>query len=181
MIQNNYETEHLNLRILSSDQAALVLSFYERNFADFSQYEPLDEQQGRSLSFHKKLLDVEMQTALRGSSFRFYLFEKEDPFTVIGTISYRNILHGLYQTCQVGYKMDKEYRRKGYCSEALSFLDHLMMSEVFMHRIEAYVLPDNIASLTMLEKIGYRREGLIRDKIFLNGHWADHYLLSKIS
>ena len=47
---------------------------------------------------------------------------------------------------------------------------------VNLHRIEAYVSPKNIASVKVLEKANFKREGLLRELLYINGSWEDHYM-----
>ena len=114
------------------------------------------------------------------NSQNIYFFEKNAPFTVIGTVSFREIRRGPYASCVFGYKMDQEHRRKGYCYEALKPIIDLVAEEFSLHRIYADVLPDNAASIHLLEKLGFQREGLQRETVFLSGQWRDHYLYSRI-
>jgi len=169
------ETNHLILRVCVRRDAMMVLDFYKRNFEDFAKYEPLSYPQATQLRFHEEILQYEYDSFLKGRNVRFYFFEKENPLKIVGTASYRNITGSYYSSCQLGYKMDRDYRRKGYMHEALELGNRVMFREMSMHRIEAIVMPDNTASIALLEGLGFEREGLLRDKIYLNGRWEDHY------
>ena len=50
-----------------------------------------------------------------------------------------------------------------------------------LHRIEAACIPDNERSIRVLEKAGFRREGLLRSYLRINGIWHDHYLYALIA
>ena len=80
----------------------------------------------------------------------------------------------------MGYKIDKAYTGQGYCTEALRAGINIIFSNLEIHRMEAFVLPENIASITILEKLGFKREGLLRDKIIIKGTPRDHYLYGLI-
>ena len=54
------------------------------------------------------------------SMLRYWIFEKGNPNQIIGTVSFRNIVKPIYESCTVGYKMDRDFVNMGYCSEALS-------------------------------------------------------------
>ena len=179
-MKTKYETDSLVLRICTKKDAVMVLDFYKRNFEDFAKYEPLSYPSATQLRFHEDVLQYEYDAFLKGKSVRFYLFAKDNPLKIIGTASYRNITGSYYSCCQLGYKMDGEYRRKGYMQEALQFCNELMYREFSLHRIEAIVMPDNEASIGLLEGLHFQREGLLRGKIYLNGMWQDHYLYAKL-
>lgn len=180
MISTEYQTDRLSLRVLNEADTALVLSFYEHGAAEFSRYEPLDPLLAQRFDFQKKVLHAEYQAFIHGQMLRFFLFLKNNPMQIIGTLSYRSILHGAYQSCQIGYKMDDRFRRQGYCSEAIAFSDQLVHRTLSIHRIFALVQPDNLPSSRMLTGLGYQREGLVRDAIFLDGAWHDHEQYARI-
>lgn len=174
-MNTEYATDRLKLMVCAPQSAGLVTDFYNRNFEEFSRFEPLSDR-ARTVSYHKKNLDYEYNLFIRGSFVRFYIFEKNNPFTVIGTLSYREIRRDFYDSCIIGYKMDKTKRRLGYCKEAIQLGDKLMFTEFGLNRIEATVRPINKPSMRLLESIGYTNEGLLREKIKINGEFMDHYL-----
>ena len=179
-MNHTYETERLYLKVLSRYDARMVLDFYTANAKEFALYEPLKEEDVTNLNYQALMLDFELENYKKNSLLRLYLFEKENPFKIIGTVSFRNISQTFYQCATLGYKMDKDYRRKGYMSEAITKGMEIMDKELHLHRVEAIVLPSNEPSIRLLEKLDFQREGLIRDKVFLNGQWEDHYLYSYI-
>lgn len=175
-----YETERMYLKVLNEKDAPLVLNFYEKNLAEFAKYEPIPEKEVHLLSYQAKNMQYEYAAFCQGKMARYYMFLKDNPFIIIGTISYRNIHYTYKRTCEIGYKLDKDFRHNGYMSEAIDFLDN----EIFksgIHRIEAYILPSNEKSYRMLERIGYEREGLLHDKAFLNGEYKDNYIYARIN
>lgn len=179
-MNTEYETERLYLRVLTEKDAPLVLNFYEKNLEDFSQYEPIPQREVHSLSYQARNMQYEYMAFCQGKIIRYYLFLKDNPFQIIGTLSYRHIQYGYKRTCEIGYKMDMEFRDKGYMHEAISFCDPQIFKSG-VHRIEAYVLPSNQHSLDLLQGLGYEREGLLRDKAFLNGKYIDDVLLAHIA
>lgn len=174
-----YEINGIVLRVLNEKQAPLVLNFYEKNLEEFSKYEPIPKKDVHLLNYQAKNLKLEYDAFSQGKLIRFYIFKKENPFRIIGTVSYRNIHYGYLRSCEIGYKMDRDFQHMGYMHEAIGFLDRRIF-EMGVHRIEAYVLPDNEKSLNLLKGLGYNREGLLHDRAFLNGKFVDNVLLSHI-
>ncbi len=179
-MNHTYETEHLYLKVLSRYEARMVLDFYTANYKEFALYEPLKKDDATNLNYQALMLDYELEHYKKNSLLRLYLFEKENPFKIVGTLCFRNISQACYKSATLGYKMDKDYRRKGYMREAIAKGLEIMDEELHLHRIEAIVLPTNEPSIKLLEKLDFEREGLIRDKVFLNEKWEDHYLYSYI-
>lgn len=174
-------TDRLILKVLSAEDAPAVFDFYMRNKGLFEKYEPVVGEGFYSEDYHRKVLEFEYKSILKLGMVRYFIFEKDNPSKIIGTLSFRNITRHFYSCCTVGYKMDQDYWRKGYCYEALKASIPEITSGIGIHRIEALVLPDNIPSLKLLEKLGFEQEGLLRDKIELNGVRRDHIMLSYIA
>ena len=175
-----YETPNLELRVLGRESARLVLEFYSKNVDDFAKYEPLRKRDALSLNYHSSMMDYEMEYFRQNSLLRLYLFRPFHPFEIVGTVSFRNIMSFPYNCATLGYKMDQDYRRMGYMEEAITRGMQVMDEELHLRRIEATVMPDNEPSYKLLEKLDFQREGLIRDRVNLNGTWEDHYLYSYI-
>lgn len=174
------ETPRLYMRVLTKEYAPQVLDFYKNNAEVFEQYEPIVGDDFYSLRHHEQLLQHEYNEIIKLRMLRFWLFEKNHPNKIIGTICFHNITPDIFSSASVGYKMDADFRRQGYCYEALASGLQLVSQEIGIRRFEALVLPENAPSICLLEKIGFCREGLLKDKVFLQNQWRDHYLYSFI-
>lgn len=74
---------------------------------------------------------------------------------------------------EVGYLIDKAHQGKGFAYEAVHAALEFGFKELNLHRIEAQLHPDNSASARLLEKLGFRREGLMRQNYFIDGQYND--------
>ncbi len=180
-MNTTYETDRLSLRICTKYDARLVLDFYKKNMEDFMKYEVIDPDVCRTLRFHENVLDAETSMCSKGKMMRFYFFEKSNPLKIVGTFAFHDIQYMHHQCARVGYKVGVNYRRKGYAKEALKKGLEIVFNELDIHRIEAFVLPDNAASIGLLESLGFIREGLALDKYRINGAWRDHYQYARIN
>ena len=174
-------TDRLILKVLTSSDADMVLDFYNRNSSVFEKYEPLLGDDFYTLNHQKNILDYEYKNILKLNIVRFWIFEKDNPSKIIGTVSYRNIVRPIYSSCTVGYKIDSDYVNKGYCTEALKSSMDIIVNELGIHRIEALVQPDNYPSIHVLEKLGFEKEGLLRDKIMLQDVRKDHFMYAYLA
>lgn len=168
-----YETDRLLLRVLNESYSMQVLTFLSRNRNYFDSFELTKEANFYTEDFQKKLLFEEFTMALKKNRLRFYFFQKENPQRIIGTVSFGNLRQS-FQSCQIGYKLDPLYQHQGYATEALSAAIDIAATELNLHRITAYVLPDNIPSIRLLERLGFEWEGTARDYALVNGIWRDH-------
>lgn len=170
------ETKRLRLQVLTPDCAPKTLAFYSAHPEIYEKYEPIYKEDFYTLKFHEKLLQAEYQQTLAMKMFRFWIVEKENPTKLVGTVSFHGISPDIYSSCMVGYKIAPEYWRKGYAFEALNASIEMIFHEVGIRRFEALVLPDNIPSINLLEKLGFEQEGLLKEKIYIQGQWRDHLL-----
>ncbi len=174
-------TDRLYLRVLSSEYAPQVLDFYKNNRDIFEKYEPIISDEFYTLPHQKKVIDFEYQNILRLSMLRYWIFLKDQPDKIIGTVSYRNIVRPIYESCTIGYKMDRDYINHGYCSEAIASTIPVLAKELGIHRFEALILPDNDPSIHMVEKLGFKYEGILRDKIIIKGERLDHCMYAYLA
>ncbi len=174
-------TEHLTLRVITKQNADQVLDFYLRNREIFEKYEPVFGDDFYTIEHQRKILDFEYQNILKLSMLRYWIYEKDNPCQIIGTVSYRNIVKPIYESCTIGYKMDKDFINRGYCSEAIKNTIPLLAKEMGIHRFEALILPDNAPSIHMVEKLGFQKEGVLRDKIIIGGKRLDHCMYSYLA
>jgi ribosomal-protein-alanine N-acetyltransferase len=116
----------------------------------------------------------------RGVSVAFFIFDNQSG-TLLGGITLGNIRHGVAQSGHIGYWLGERFAGRGYMAEALDLLAGYAFETLKLHRIEAACIPANARSIRVLEKAGFRREGLLRSYLRINGSWQDHYLYALIS
>lgn len=115
-----------------------------------------------------------------GDSLSFFIEENESR-RLAGGITLGNIRRGVAQSGQIGYWMGEAYAGRGYMSEAIGLVADYAFDVLRLHRIEAACIPGNARSVRVLEKAGFRREGLLRSYLRINGSWQDHSLYALIA
>ncbi len=177
----HYETERLNLRILTSSYANEVLSFYERNKDYINCWEPDRVRLFYTKEFQRANLVYEYNEIIKLHFLRFWLFEKSNPEYIIGCVCFQNFQKGPLMTCTIGYKLDQEYVGHGFAFEALEKAIELVFTELKFHRIEALIHPMNKPSLHLIEKLDFEYEGIAKSCIKLNNKWTDHLRYARIN
>lgn len=94
--------------------------------------------------------------------------------TLLGAINLSEIVRGAFQSAYLGYYLGETFARQGYMSEALA----LMLREAFgalrLHRVEANIQPDNLASIALVRGAGFQQEGYSPRYLKIGGRWRDH-------
>jgi ribosomal-protein-alanine N-acetyltransferase len=92
----------------------------------------------------------------------------------VGQLTVGSIVWGSARSAQVGYWIDESYAGRGIIPTVLALaLDHCFFA-VGLHRVEATIRPENQASRRVVEKLGFREEGLRRRSLHIDGAWRDH-------
>ncbi|EOM77621.1 ribosomal-protein-alanine N-acetyltransferase [Rhodococcus rhodnii LMG 5362] len=95
-----------------------------------------------------------------------------------GQLTIGNIVRGALRSAWIGYWVDSEVTGLGVATAALALgVDH-GFGPVGLHRIEATVRPENIASRTVLRNVGFREEGVLQRYLDVDGAWRDHLLVA---
>lgn len=170
----NYETSRLILKVLPSTAASQVLQFYLDNRNIFEEYEIDRPENFYTVEYQKALLHCEYNLAVKQSAVRFWVFEKGREGQIVGTVSFQHICWAPYLSCELGYKFDQRFWRRGYARESILKCIHIAFKEMKLHRMEAQVQPDNKASRKLLKELGFVREGIKRESVKLHGAWKDH-------
>jgi len=82
---------------------------------------------------------------------------------------------------EIGYLLNRAYWQQGFMSEALESVIAYAFSNLKLHRLEADTDPENTASIKLLERFGFQREGLFRDRWLVNGSWCDSLMMGLVS
>lgn len=167
-------TKRLILKVLNETDAQMVLDFYQINSSFFEPLEPLRCDHFYTTSFQRTSLRYEYNLITSLKALRYYVFLKEDPNKIIGTLSFSNILKGSFMSCQIGYKFDYYHTKKGYALETITHCIPLMFNNFGIHRIEAYIMPCNTSSIRLIEKLGFHKEGTAVSSAKILGVWEDH-------
>jgi ribosomal-protein-alanine N-acetyltransferase len=112
-------------------------------------------------------------------AYAFLIFRNEDD-ALVGGLTLANIRRGVAQAGSLGYWVGAAFARQGYMTAAVRALIPFAFGTLRLHRIEAACIPGNAASIALLEKTGFVREGYAREYLCINGLWQDHLLYARL-
>jgi ribosomal-protein-alanine N-acetyltransferase len=93
----------------------------------------------------------------------------------VGQVMVGNIVREPLLSAYVGYWVDSSVAGRGVTTAAVALVVDHCFGRVGLHRLEATVRPENLASIRVLAKLGFRKEGLFRRYLDVDGAWRDHY------
>lgn len=114
-----------------------------------------------------------------GSAVPLFLTRRSDG-ALLGAITLDNIRRGPAQAGTCGYWIGQAFARHGYMHEALEAVVHYAFASLDLSRIESACLPENAASRGVLEKCGYKYEGVAQSYLQINGRWRNHVLYANL-
>jgi [ribosomal protein S5]-alanine N-acetyltransferase len=100
---------------------------------------------------------------------------------LLGSITIGLVRRGVSQTATLGYWIGAPFARQGYMGEAMNAALALSFGKLGLRRLEAACLARNTASIALLERAGFQREGLARQYLKINGVWEDHLLYARLA
>ena len=114
-----------------------------------------------------------------GTAIALFIIGRNDG-VLMGAITLDNIRRGPNQTATMGYWIGSPYVREGFMSEAIVGLVNYAFGALDISRIESACLPENTPSRKLLEKCGFKYEGVAQAYIQIDGRWRTHVLYASI-
>ena len=157
------EGKNVNLRVVEKEDIPIVAEWLN-NLDFFGEYNPL---------WQMSKADLQKMYDNLSSDEKWFFIEKKDG-TKVGFM--HHFLWG--NMLEIGYVLIPTERGKGYCTEAVQLMvDYLFLSKDIV-RIQAVTHVENRASQKVLDKTGFKKEGILRKSVFVMGVWGDFYILS---
>lgn len=167
------DTGNLRLAVLRKSEAARVTEYLLNNRDFHKQFSQTHTDDYFTVSTQKKYLAYDCNSFLEGSLVPLWITLKDDN-KIIGRVSFFNFAYGGMMSCACGYHLDKDHTGKGYMTEALKSAMAFVFDEYKMHRIEAFIVPENEPSLNLVKRVGFHYEGRRNSYMHINGRYRDH-------
>ena len=126
------------------------------------------------LAFRRRLRRYQREIR-NGTGYPYFVFSS-DGETLLGGLTLAQIQRGVTQSAVIGYWMGVRYAGKGLMTSGVRAVVGFSFETLHLNRLEAACLPRNTASIRLLEKVGFTREGYARKYLCIDGRWQDHVL-----
>lgn len=140
--------------------------------SDLSEVKELYE---KSVSFHNPWVYAPQDyEAYLKQEHRYFVCSAENK-EIVGTFNISGIVRGYFQSAYLGYEVFAPHRSKGYMREGIVLLLKEAFEELRLHRLEANIQPENMASIRLVSSVGFVKEGLSKKYLKVGGlDWKDH-------
>ncbi|SDM54095.1 ribosomal-protein-alanine N-acetyltransferase [Fictibacillus solisalsi] len=169
------ETRRLYMRKMTVEDAPAVLSIYSDPLVvkDMGE-EPLKniDEAEEMITFMNDLFDV-------NKGFRWGIICKEDDI-LIGSCGYNSWETVRGSRGEIAYDLGRKYWRQGYMTETLKKMIEFGFYTMDLYRLEAFTNVDAIPSMNLLEKAGFRQDGILRGYASFHGQFCDQRVYSLI-
>lgn len=173
------ETERLTLRLPRHADFRMWASLRHQSRDFLVPWEPVwaDDHLTRK-SFTARVYWAQ-RSVNQGSAVPLFIFRRADD-ALLGAITLDNVRRGPAQSATLGYWVGLPFVRQGYMREAIGAVSHYAFRALDLSRLEAACLPENAASRGVLEKSGFKYEGVAQSYLQINGRWRNHVLYANL-
>jgi ribosomal-protein-alanine N-acetyltransferase len=173
-------TERLMLRIPEDGDLDSLFDFHARNVEHFRPWFPSSALFPSRESLESALV-ARTESAHADTAYRFNVFPLSDPTRIIGLCSVSEVRRGAIQQAVMSYAIDHAEQGKGFVTEAVSASVKFAFDDLDLHRLEGSYMVANEKSGAVLERLGFQREAIFKEYLFLNDKWQDHIVTSLLN
>ena len=169
-------TPRLTLEPMAARHAPLLAEFFRCNESHLRPWDPPRPRGVTEVAYWEAEATRAEEDFRDGAVLRWLMFPVDGPRRIVGRINYTQLVRGPFQSCMLGYAVDRDAEGQGLMFEALQATLRHAFEVLRLHRVQANHLPENYRSARLLQRLGFRIEGLARDYLYVNGAWRDHVL-----
>lgn len=173
------ETERMTLRLPTHSDWRAWAQLREASADHLMPWEPVWSHDHLSRRAFTNRVYWAMRAETAGTALPLLLIRREDQ-RLLGAITLDNIRRGPVQAGTLGYWIGAPFARRGYMREAVQAMVHFAFTSLDVSRVEAACLPENAASRGVLEKSGFKYEGVAQSYLQINGRWRNHVLYANL-
>ncbi len=173
-------TARLYVELATPDHALLHAEHFARNRGHLARWEP-PRGDVESVEYWRGHLARALAEFQQGRSVRLVALPRDAGDRLLARINFTQISRGVFQSCMLGYAIDRDCEGRGLMHEALGASIGWLFETMKLHRVQANHLPENERSARLLARLGFVREGLARQYLFIDGRWRNHVLNARLN
>ena len=173
------ETERMTLRLPGHSDYRHWAALREASGAHLTPWEPVWSHDHLSRKAFTNRVYWAGRAQAQGTALPLLLIRREDQ-ALLGAVTLDHIRRGPVQAGTIGYWVGERFARRGYMREAVLAVVHHAFNTLDLSRIESACLPENVASRGVLEKSGFKYEGVAQSYLQINGRWRNHVLYANL-
>ena len=173
------ETERMTLRLPAHQDFRAWAELRESSTEHLTPWEPVRAADHLTRKAFTNRVYWAARAEVQGTALALLLIRRADR-AILGGITLDNIRRGPVQAGTLGYWIGAPFARQGFMREAIQALVHHGFQAMDLSRIEAACLPENVASRGVLEKCGFKYEGVAQSYLQINGRWRNHVLYANL-
>lgn len=150
------------------------------NFEYLAPWEPSWDRSKLSRPAYRSRLAQYKKMVAQDIGYPFHIF-RADTGKLVGACNLTSVRRGSLQSANIGYWVGEKSTRQGFAQASVRGVLKFAFSELRLHRIEAAVQIENTASIRLLEKTGFQKEGTARGFLKIDGKWQDHIVYARLS
>ena len=173
------ETERVTLRLPQHSDFRVWIALRESSRGFLTPWEPNWSTDHLTRKAFTSRVYWAQRSVAEGTAVPLFLIRRKDG-ALLGAITLDNIRRGPAQAGTLGYWIGEPFARQGYMREAIEGVVHHGFKELDLSRVEAACLPENTASRRVLEKSGFKYEGVAQSYLQIDGRWRNHVLYANL-
>lgn len=175
------QTDRLYLSVCKPSWAKSVVEYLSKNRAYHKPFQQTHTDSYFTVGEQREYLKYDLKEYNRNLQVPFWITKKDEPYKVVGRVSFYGVIYGCMNTCYVGYHLDEEKLGHGYMTEALEAGIKFVFRYFRIHRIEADILPNNERSLSVVKRCGFEEMGYNKKYMAIDGRYQDHVMYVRLN
>jgi [ribosomal protein S5]-alanine N-acetyltransferase len=182
-------TPRLLLTAGDAGLAPAVCDFQRRNRRHFERWDPPTSETFFTLEVQAQRVQTGIEAFFSDTAYRYWLIDisraggarvPSAEADVVGSVHLSQLTRGAFHNAMLGYALDERLVGTGLMTEALTAaIGEMFSPRVNLHRIQAAYRPENQRSAAVLDRLGFRLEGIARDYLYIDGAWRDHRIMAR--
>lgn len=171
----NINTERCYLRLPKLNDFESWVNLRRKSEDFLSKWEPERDRNFYSMTLFRSRVKWAKKNFNEKKVIHAFIFRREDRL-LIGAVTLDNVRRGAAQSGSIGYWLGEPFQKKGYMFEVVQALVFYVFKNFDLSRLEAATLPENQPSRSLLERVGFKYEGVSQSYLQISGRWRNHVM-----